>query len=384
MVEKLKELNNRTHLNHIYNIDALNGLKLLEKDSIDCVITSPPFWSLRDYGKQTNLIWDENKECKHEWTTYKRESNKWDNKPTTGTSGKMAIKGSSNYAFIPELKQAFCKKCGAWYGQLGLEPDFNLYIKHLCDIFDEVKRVLKKTGTCWVNIGDTYYTKSATPFRNDKISGDKSMITGLSAANSIRDLGLLPSKCLVGIPFRFAIEMINRGWILRNTIIWHKPNVIPSSAKDRFTVDFEYLFFFVKNRKYYFQQILEPYSPNTRLNEKYKGKSIKNYIDNKVQDASEVKRRILKSIQNREGRNKRTVWSITTKPFKKAHFATYPPDLVEIPIKAGSPKNGVVLDPFMGAGTTALVCKKLSRNYIGFELEKKYILISNNRLREEL
>jgi len=151
--------------------DPLRIFRELPDESVDCIVTSPPYWGLRNYN---NI------------------SKSWKD----------------------------------WKGQLGLEPTFNMYINHLCDIFDEIKRVLKSSGTCWVNIGDRYSTSKS---------------------------GII-SKCLIGIPFRFTIEMINRGWILRNTIIWHKPNAMPSSVKDRFSVDFEYIFFFVKNQEYFFDQ----------------------------------------------------------------------------------------------------------------------------------
>ncbi|KKM25530.1 hypothetical protein LCGC14_1594090, partial [marine sediment metagenome] len=159
-----------------------------------------------------------------------------------------------------DLGYGYCKKCNAWLGTLGLEPDFNLYVKHLCDIFDRLKRPLRDDGTLWVNLGDTYYTKSGSGFHFDQVRGHPEGKSNIHMANAIRGQGLLPSKCLVLAPFRFAVEMCNRGWVLRNVIIWHKNNVIPTSAKDRFTVDFEYLFFFSQKRKYYFERQLEPYA----------------------------------------------------------------------------------------------------------------------------
>ncbi|MEA2016486.1 MAG: site-specific DNA-methyltransferase, partial [Actinomycetota bacterium] len=244
--------------------------------------------------------------------------------------------------------------------------------------------------------------------------------------NVVKDL---PIKCLLQIPSRFAIEMVNRGWILRNTIIWHKPNCMPSSAKDRFTVDFEYVYFFTKSKKYYFEQQFEDY-----------GTGQTSYRDRDMRP-------------NEQGRNKRTVWTINTKPFKEAHFAVFPEELVETPIKAGCPKYickkcgkarmkiidnservntrpgldtgsmksgkdidpnkelhksdlskyrqqikykeigytdcgcgkgfkpGIDLDPFMGAGTVGIVAKKLGRNYIGIELNPEYCKIAEARIK---
>ncbi|GAF95493.1 unnamed protein product, partial [marine sediment metagenome] len=205
-----------------------------EKFQVDNVITSPPYWSLRDYGIPPSL-WDDNPKCEHDFSLEKingegyTSSKRWQH----GESRESNPKGWSTE--ISEI--GFCSKCGAWKGTLGLEPNFELYIKHLCDIYDQIKRVLKKTGTCWVNLGDSYGSGKVDDSKyNNGILKNKSPVKGFQ-------------KCLLMLPQRFAIEMINRGWILRNVIIWHKPNAMPSSARDRFTVDFEYIFFFVKSNR---------------------------------------------------------------------------------------------------------------------------------------
>jgi site-specific DNA-methyltransferase (adenine-specific) len=282
-------------MNKIIQGDCLAVLKTLKSESIDCVITSPPYWALRDYGVK---------------------------------------------------------------GQLGLEPTFQEYINKLCNIFDEIKRVLKKTGTCWVNLGDTYYgggRNRGGDFKNMSIKQRSNRGTrDINATTSFKWNHELETKNLCQIPFRFSIEMVNRGWILRNVIIWHKPNCMPSSVKDRFTVDFEYIFFFVKNKKYWFEKQYEPHL--TQEN---------------------------RDFLNPLGRNKRSVWSIPTKPYKEAHFATFPPALVAIPIKAGCPRGGVLLDPFCGSGTTCAAAKKLGRNYIGIELNPNYIEMAERRIAKE-
>lgn len=298
-------------LNTIINGDCLTTLKELPDESIDCVVTSPPYWSLKNYNTNP-VIWDSKADCKHQW------------------------------------KNNFCTHCNAWLGELGAEPTYDLYINHLCSIFDEINRVLKSTGTCWINLGDVYNPKN---------------------------------KSLMMIPSKFSIEMIKRGWILRNIIIWQKPNAMPHSVKDRFTVDFEYLFFFVKSQKYHFEQQFEPISESTikkaksKVNDNksvfYQGMSKENY--------EKYQQRVLHD-PTYKGRNKRTVWNVATVPFKEAHVATYPPKLIEVPIQAGCPENGIVLDPFMGSGTTAVVAKKLNRNYIGIELNPDYIQMAERRI----
>lgn len=307
------------YLNKIIQGDCLEVLKTLPSESVDMLMTSPPYWALRDYGVSQ---------------------------------------------------------------QLGLEPTFQEYIMKLCDVFDEVKRVLKKTGTCWVNIGDVY--NSGGNYRKDGSSGRgyKYNRTEFGRVKMDKRLQELADKALCQIPSRFAIEMSNRGWILRNEIIWHKPSVMPSSVKDRFTVDFEKIYFFVKTKKYYFEQQLEPYTaPMNRWGgDKLKadGKSTwdKGTGQNSYRDRN--------MRPNPNGRNMRAVWTINTQPFKGAHFAVYPKELCINPIKAGCPEGGIVLDPFLGSGTTALVAKELNRKYLGIELNPEYIKIAEKRLAQDL
>lgn len=289
-------------------------LDRMPSESVDCIITSPPYWALRDYGVS---------------------------------------------------------------GQLGLEPTFSEYITKLCNIFDEVKRVLKKTGTCFVNIGDTYYGGGRNKGnKNPHPKGVRRL--GAQSVQTPAPVGV--DKCLAQIPSRFAIEMANRGWILRNEIIWHKPNCMPSSVKDRFTVDFEKVYFFVKSKKYNFKTQYEPFISNdydkarmANAREVHGGK----WADN---SGGAIKTQRAFVAGNKEGRTKRCVWSICTKPFPSAHFATFPEALVEPMIKAGCPEGGAVLDPFMGAGTTAVVAKKLGRNFIGIDLNWDYVEMARERV----
>ena len=327
--------------NKIFLGEALQVLKDLPKESIDMCITSPPYWSLRDYHVD-GVIWNEDKSCNHE--------------------------------FI----KSFCKKCNAWRGQLGLEPNFDLYIKHLCDIFDEVKRVLKNEGTCWINLGDTYAGSGVHSLKNANkgLEGRKIKEKAFPKKGQKPQWSKFPypSKCLLMIPLRFAIEMINRGWILRNVIIWHKSNAMPSPAKDRFTVDFEYVFFFSKSKKYYFHQQREPHKDTSLKRLKYQWKGHR-------EPMSSYQSIDIKKMCHPDGRNKRCVWTIPTSAFRGKHFAVYPPSLIETPIKAGCPEQGIVLDPFMGSGTTALVALKQNKKFLGIELNPNYIEIAEKRIK---
>ena len=310
--------------NVIFNEDCLIGLQKLPDNSIDCCISSPPYWGLRDYGVD---------------------------------------------------------------GQIGNENEFTDFINKLAEIYKEVYRVLKPEGTCYVNLGDTYggsgsgTTKNADTSEHVKNSKQVYVLPN-GTAKSSKFRGTTLNKSLLMIPERFAIEMINNGWILRNQIIWHKPNQMPSSATDRFTVDFEKIFFFVKQSTgYYFEQQLEPY---TEPLDRWAGQMVRGNYKTKT-DQFAIQERAGRDMRpNPDGKNMRTVWSINTKPFPDAHFAIFPETLVERMIKSGCPENGLVLDPFMGAGTTAVTARKLNRNYIGYDLNPDYVKMANNRLYKEL
>jgi DNA modification methylase len=297
-------------LNKIYCGDCLEVMKEIDDKSIDMVLTSPPYWALRDYGVD---------------------------------------------------------------GQLGQEKTFQEYITKLCDIFDEAKRVLKDSGTCWVNIGDTY---GGTGDKKD--SKDPKYKQGRNG-QSVAINKSATAKSLCQIPSRFAIEMTNRGWILRNEIIWHKPNAMPSPVKDRFTVDFEKVFFFTKSKKYFFEQQFDEYTkPMNRWGgEELKADGKSEFDNGTGQDT--YRKRNFRPYKN--GKNKRTVWSINTKPSKEPHFASYPEKLIEPMIKAGCPVSRVVLDPFLGIGTTGIVAKKNNRNYIGIEISPEYCKIAEERIK---
>ena len=304
------------NVNKIYQGDTLETLRTFPDKCIDMVITSPPYYALRDYGVD---------------------------------------------------------------GQLGMESTFQEYITKLCDIFDEVKRVLKEDGTCWVVIGDSY---GGTADKGNYV--DPKNPLGRNAQSESLTKNVTP-KCLLQIPSRFAIEMTNRGWILRNELIWHKSNAMPSSVKDRFTVDYEKIFFFSKSTKYYFEQQKEPMKTND-INPPRGSKGVIGQLNSGLREQDLVGRSDYTGFNDRYvppkdlNRNMRCVLPINTQPFSGSHFATFPEKLVETPIKAGTKKGGIVLDIFMGSGTTGVVAKKLGRNYIGIELNEKYVSMAKKRI----
>lgn len=372
--------------NTIYQGEALEVLKTFPDESIDCVMTSPPYWGLRDYGVE---------------------------------------------------------------GQLGLEPTAQKFIDRLCDIFDEIKRILRPHGTVWINLGDTYINyKYGKSTGQSLAKGTRREHAHEISKNASRDGRLLRKqgfmdKSLAQIPSRFAIAMSDRRWILRNEIIWHKPNCMPSSIKDRFTVDFEKIFFFTKQQRYYFEQQFEPYlEPLNR----WGGSDYTESHNGKYEFEG------LEARPNPEGRNKRAVWAVPTAAYADAHFATYPIELCVTPIKAGCPEfvckkcgkarqkifepteeyakflgkswnphiddmkmgfgqqtrgqkkgdvagikrynfkgytdcgcnagfqKGIVLDPFFGSGTTALAARQAGRDWLGIELNYEYLQQAKKRL----
>lgn len=363
-------------INKVICGDTRELIKELPDNSIDCLITSPPYWGLRDYGIEPT-VWGGKADCAHVWGGIKI-------KPIKLQAGNPEFQREwREHATNEKSSQGqFCIHCNAWLGCLGLEPTFEMYIDHLIEIFAEVKRVLKPSGTCWVNLGDSYSGSGngAGDYRENgaSISKNDNKYKGQKPGKSN-----IPIKSQCCIPERFAIAMIDRlGWIKRNTIIWHKRNAMPSSAKDRFTVDFESVFFFVKSKKYYFEQQKEPYlGPMNRWGgDKLKANGKSDWDGGTGQDT--YRNRNMRP--NPDGRNKRCVWDINTQPFPEAHFAVYPPLLIEPMIKAGCHENGIVLDIFMGSGTTAMVAKQLNRNYIGFEANPEYVQMSEKRLRNTM
>ena len=256
--------------------------------------------------------------------------------------------------------------------QIGQEQTPEEYIEEMVNVFRLVRDNLKDDGVLWLNIGDTYYNyRSDGNYPKQTVSKTNQDLPSFSPARGNKLEGL-KSKDLIGIPWMLAFALRADGWYLRQDIIWHKPNPMPESVKDRCTKSHEYLFLLSKNKKYYYdnEAIKEPakdWGTRDRTNGKYhnKGTGLQPHSG------------LTKSYPTK---NKRSVWSITNKPYKGSHFATFPPDLIEPCILAGSRKGDIVLDPFMGSGTTAMVAKQLGRYYIGCELNEDYRKLIEKRV----
>jgi len=256
--------------------------------------------------------------------------------------------------------------------QIGQEGSPEEFIDQLVEVFKKVRDVMVDDGTLWVNMGDTYYNyRSDGNYPKQTVSKTNQDLPNFSPARGNKLKGL-KSKDLIGVPWLLAFALRKDGWYLRQDIIWHKPNPMPESVKDRCTKSHEYIFLLSKSKNYYYdnEAIKEPakdWGTRDRTNGKYhnKGTGLQPHTG------------LSKSYPTK---NKRSVWTVTSKPYKEAHFATYPPDLIEPCIKAGSKKGDIILDPFMGSGTTAMVSKQLDRHFIGCELHDSYKTLINGRL----
>lgn len=308
-------------INKIYQGNCIDILKTFLDKSIDCCITSPPYWGLRDYGVD---------------------------------------------------------------GQIGIEETPELFANKLADLFDEVKRVLKDEGTLWLNLGDSYISAKCDymPTQTLRKGNSADYIqkdSGLGYPPNRRNQVGYKTKDLVGIPWLVAFELRKRGWWLRCDIVWHKPNPMPESVKDRPTRSHEFIFLMSKNERYYYDADAIKTKMDCSEHDKRSGKGRKRF-------PTELVNGIRGSNPEKvyEWANKRSVWTVNTMPYADAHFATFPERLIIDCIKAGCPENGTVLDPFSGAGTTALVARKLNRNFVGIELNEKYCKMAEKRLRKEL
>ena len=284
-----------------------------------------------------------------------------------------------------DTKARMCVTSPPYYGlrnyggedkQIGMEQTPEEYIEQLVDVFRSVRDVLTDDGTLWLNIGDTYYNyRSDGNYPKQTVSRTKQDLPDFSPVRGNK-LHNLKSKDLIGIPWMLAFALRADGWWLRQDIIWNKPNPMPESVKDRCTKSHEYIFLLSKSKNYYYdnEAIKEPVKQDWGTRDRTKGK-----YHNKG-TGLQPHSGLTKSYTTK---NKRSVWTVTNKPYKGAHFAVYPPDLIEPCIKAGSEEGDVVLDPFMGSGTTAVVSKSLGRHYIGCELNEDYGKLIQKRLSEK-
>lgn len=299
--------------------DTLGVLRRLNEESVQCVVTSPPYWGLRDYGVE---------------------------------------------------------------GQLGLERTPEEYVEKLMEVFREVRRVLQSDGTLWLNLGDSYNAYNGGAGPGSRLSGNQTEQRPKLATGYGLQCKTLKPKDLIGIPWRVAFALQADGWYLRSDIIWAKPNPMPESVTDRPTKAHEYLFLLTKSQRYHYDgdAIREPHTSKDRP----PGNKSRIYVDRDPMHSATHKRRPeLAKSYNENGRNRRTVWTIPTQPYPEAHFATFPKKLVEPCVKAGCPKDGLVLDPFAGSGTVGVVALGLGRRFVGIELNPEYVEIATRRIEED-
>ena len=390
----------------LYEGDCLEVMRDLPAESVQTCVTSPPYWGLRDYGLPP-AVWGRDEGCEHVWGIETTQTAGRNDSGVSASSGDSFHGQSDGYGGPQIASQgAFCA-CGAWRGSLGLEPTIDLYVEHMVEVFREVRRVLRDDGTVWLNMGDNYShsqsgggsvlddgrTDGRQSYDSDKARGRKKLSTLGS--------GLKP-KDLCGMPWRVAFALQADGWWLRSDIVWSKPNPMPESVTDRPTRSHEYVFLLSKSARYYYdaEAIRTPaIAPRTKMpdgwdtdpgahgafhrNGREKGARVdKQGGHSRRHDGFNDRWDSMpKAEQQSFGANKRTVWEIATEPYSDAHFATFPQKLVEPCILAGTPNAGVVLDPFVGSGTTAFVAQKLGRRCIGIDLSAEYLKLAEKRLR---
>lgn len=298
--------------------DSLDKLSSLRNKSVHCCVTSPPYWGLRDYGVD---------------------------------------------------------------GQLGLEKTPDEYVTNLVEVFREVRRVLRDDGTLWLNLGDSYVSNQKGKNSKSGLGNKNDHCRDISRKSKKKPAGL-KTKDLVGIPWRVALALQADGWYLRQDIIWHKPNPMPESVKDRCTKSHEYIFLLSKKPKYYFDNhAIEEPAVESRIGKNRGGSLSRGTVSEGTGKVAGLNHSG-KPWVSKGTKNKRSVWTHAVKPFKEAHFATFPPGLIEPCILAGCPEGGTVLDPFFGAGTVGLVSEKYNRNWVGIELSQEYGQLALRRIND--
>jgi DNA modification methylase len=322
--------------------DCRDLLGCLPTGSVHCVVTSPPYWGLRDFGLPPTA-WGGDRHCRHEWGQRERDR-RADLQPVAQPRSKRWLGTDERQRRAAQDGGRFCHRCGAWRGSLGLEPTVDLYVEHLVAILRELRRILRPDGTLWLNLGDCF--ASAWPSRRRNVTGQDNLPNGTRAARPPRLAGALKEKDLCGIPWRVALALQEDGWWLRSDIVWAKPNPCPESVQDRPTRSHEYVFLLTKAQRYYYDRdaIREPHQSVGGKGtgaERRQGAVTRDGYEPPEKDG--LARRAMVT-RHREyhplGRNRRTVWTIAPRPFKGAHFATFPPALVEPCIRAGTSAAG--------------------------------------------
>lgn len=375
--------------------DALSTLKTWRDESVQCVVTSPPYFGLRSYGTEP-VVWGGDADCTHQFV----ETRQYQDSPIrTGDEG-VGFHDAKTTKEQRWRVHSTCTKCGGWDGELGAEPTLEMYVTHVVDVFSEVKRVLRADGTLWLNLGDSYFASGQgfgdTKTTNKSHNGSRQRVKPDWKAF----IGLKP-KDLMGVPWRVAFALQSHGWYLRSDIIWSKPNPMPESVTDRPTRAHEYVFLLSKSQRYFYdadairenwtcdRDDMREKGVRTGLAYLQQGPIANNSVKPKKDKQRGHPRRhagfndrwdaIKSAEQSANGRNKRSVWTIATKPFPDAHFATFPTDLVTPCVLAGSKAGDTVLDPFAGSGTTGKVAIELGRKAILIEPKAEYIEMIQRR-----
>lgn len=353
-------------IDKIYQGDALEVLKTFPDESIDCCVTSPPYYQLRDYK---TAEWEGgNSNCNHQ-----KNPEPFSNKAMAKST--ISPCGSTGYA--QEGYKNICGKCGAKRvdKQIGMEKSLNEYIDKLLQIFNEVKRIMKPEASLYVNLGDTYMNNNSYASRGRQGMRREAIKDGMIYKQD----DIIKQKSLCQIPSRFAIRMTDElGFLLRNELIWWKRNCLPSSCEDRFTVDFEKIFFFTKQQKYYFDyKAVEEDATTT-------DDIIRDRDTTKLNNTPGRSRMSGLKTNQYTKRRKRCVWDIPTQPLKDNHYAAFSSSLITPMILASCPENGIVLDCFLGSGTSAFTAKQLGRHYVGIELSKEYVKMAEKRIANKL
>jgi DNA modification methylase len=360
--------------------DCREILPTLAAGSVQCCVTSPPYWGLRDYGTaewEGGSIW-----CEHKIDQSKRHADAYKFVNGQGEGGKSLTSWTTRNGTDNAFKD--CPKCGARRidSQLGLESTPEEYIATMVGVFREVWRVLRLDGTLWVNMGDSYVSNPATAnakngFESIRGSDTPTLNKEYQGRNSYGGNGLKP-KDLCMMPARLAMALQADGWYLRSEIVWHKPNPMPESVTDRPTKAHEMIYLLAKQERYFYdaEAIREPHAEPWRGNGEHE-------TDNPIFSEN----RMVEGISwtpavrqyNPAGRNKRSVWTIATQPYAEAHFATFPEEIPKLCILAGSKPGDTILDPFAGSGTVGQVALELGRRAILIELNPAYIELAEER-----
>lgn len=345
--------------------DCREVLPTLPAESVQAVITSPPYWSLRDYGNPPSA-WGGDPTCEHSWGKCPRAP--WAN-AVPGPNGR--VKNPLAGHVRPKDTGPFCQLCGAWYGCLGLEPTPELFVDHLVEVFRHVWRVLRDDGTLWLNLGDSYADGgkggggSFMAKRGDSSWAGRSTVTGWRSPPPG-----LKHKDLVGIPWMVAFALRADGWYLRSDIVWSKPNAMPEPARDRPAKSHEYLFLLTKRPTYYYNTNAVRESQTGNAHSRGHGITPKAAPggNGRIRANASFYAATSRDVKVPGGRNRRSVWSIPTQRYSGAHYATFPERLVEPCLLAGSRPGDTVLDPFAGTGTVGRVAIRYHRSAVLIEL----------------